>query len=457
MIKTVGYFLKSGRVALFSCLAGAAMLAGFGALHAQDEQATPGTNDPLNLPDSITMLGDQNPNIRKPTAVVNGYVITGTDVDQRVALVLEANNSKVSEEELQRLRLQVLRNLIDETLEIGEAKAQKIDITNDDIDQTYQRVATQSFGQNAGEMDAYLKKIGSSPASLKRQIEGELAWQRLLQRNVQPFVNVSEDEVNELLARLKASKGTEEYRLGEIYLATTPETEQSVFENGKKIIQQLQQGGSFVAYARQYSQASTAAVGGDLGWVRLGQLPGELANVARDLQPGQLVGPVKIPGGFSILYLIDKRQVLTADPRDAVLSLKQISIKFPAGTSEADAQVKLKDFAARVQQIKGCGEADAAAAAMGAEIVGNDQIKARTLPAQLQDALLKLSVGQATPPFGSLEEGVRVLMLCGRDDPQTDAGPTFDQLMNQLENERVNKRAQRYLRDLRRDAIIEYN
>ena len=48
-------------------------------------------------------------------------------------------------------------------------------------------------------------------------------------------------------------------------------------------------------------------------------------------------------------------------------------------------------------------------------------------------------------------------MLCGRDDPEVVGGPSFDQLMNQLEDERVNKRAQRYLRDLRNDAYIDYN
>jgi peptidyl-prolyl cis-trans isomerase SurA len=48
-------------------------------------------------------------------------------------------------------------------------------------------------------------------------------------------------------------------------------------------------------------------------------------------------------------------------------------------------------------------------------------------------------------------------MLCGRDDPQIDNGPNFDQLMAQLEDDRINKRAQRYLRDLRNDAYIEYN
>jgi peptidyl-prolyl cis-trans isomerase SurA len=75
----------------------------------------------------------------------------------------------------------------------------------------------------------------------------------------------------------------------------------------------------------------------------------------------------------------------------------------------------------------------------------------------LQEAMLKLSLGESTPPFGSVEEGVRVLMLCGRDDPQTAAGPSFDELMAQMEDDRVNKRAQTYLRDLRRDAVIEYN
>src|SRR5690606_325417 len=116
-------------------------------------------------------------------------------------------------------------------------------------------VAAQNFNQNTQAMDAYLARIGSSPASLKRQIRGELAWQRLLRRNVAPFINISDDEVRELLERLKAAKGTDEYRIGEIYLSATPETKPAVFENAKRIVEQLKQGGSFVAYARQYSQA----------------------------------------------------------------------------------------------------------------------------------------------------------------------------------------------------------
>ena len=357
-----------------------------------------------------------------------------------------------------RVRMQVLRNLIDETLQIQAAIAQELDISQAEVDQTYARVAAQNFGQEPGRMDEYLTSIGSSPEALKRQITGELAWNALLRRNIAPFVNVSSDEVNELIERLEASRGTEEYRLGEIYLSATPESEAAVEANANKIVEQLRQGGSFVAYARQFSEASTAAVGGDLGWIQLAQLKNaQLEAVAAEMAPGQLVGPVRIPGGFSILYLIDKRQVLTADPRDALLSLKQIQISFEPGMSQAAAQQKVAAFTEGVQSIRGCGDAENAAARLGASVVTNDQIRVRSLPDALQNIILQLQVGQATPPFGSFEEGVRVLMLCGRDDPQVAAGPDFNQIMGQLEDERVEKRAQRYLRDLRNDAFIEYN
>ncbi|CAM4070532.1 Parvulin-like PPIase [Novosphingobium lubricantis] len=436
---------------------GASALA-FGALACA---ATPvlaqGANAPLNIPANPVMLGKNDPNVRRATAIINGEIVTGTDVEQRLALIISANGGKIDAEEKERLRMQVLRNLIDETLQIQEAKASEVPADDAQVDATYDRVATQNFGQTPEAMEAYLTRIGSSAASLKRQIRGELAWQNLLRRNVQPFVNISEGEVNEMMQRLEASKGADEYRIGEIFLSATDENKAQVFANAQKIIEQLKEGGSFVAYARQFSEASTAAVGGDLGWIKLAQLPTELAAAAATMAPGQLVGPVEIRGGFSLLYLIDKRQVLTADPRDALLSLKQISIEFPKGTSNETATSRAATFASAVKAMKGCGDADGAAAKIGATVVANDQIRARDLPGPLQEALLSLDVGQTTPPFGSIDEGVRVLMLCGRDDPQVASGPNFDQLMAQIEDDRVNKRAQTYLRDLRRDAVIEYN
>ena len=69
--------------------------------------------------------------------------------------------------------------------------------------------------------------------------------------------------------------------------------------------------------------------------------------------------------------------------------------------------------------------------------------------------MLPLQVGQATQPFGTIDEGIRILVICGRDEASA-TGPTFDEVYTQLNEERVNMRARRYLRDLRRDAVIEF-
>ncbi|MFB0873389.1 MULTISPECIES: peptidylprolyl isomerase [unclassified Sphingobium] len=410
----------------------------------------------LNIPNDVTVFGKSDPNVRKATAIVNGRIITGTDVDQRLALIITANGGKVSDEEKERLRVQVLRNLIDETLQIQEAAANDIKIDPAEVNQSYERVAG-NFRRSPTQFDAYLRTQGSSAASIKRQIEGELAWSRLLRRNIQPFVNVSEEEVKSVVDRLNAAKGSDEYRIGEIYLSATPENQDQIIANARNIIEQIQKGGSFQAYARQFSEASTAAVGGDLGWVRPAQLPPELAQAATEMQVGQIAGPIPVAGGVSLIYVMDKRKVLTADPRDSLLSLKQLSVLFPQGTTREQASAKAASFAAAIKEIKGCGQANEIGAKVGADVVDNDNVKVRDLPPQLQEILMNLQVGEATPPFGSINEGVRVLVVCGRDDPQSANAPNAEQIQAQLEEERVNKRARIYLRDLRRDAVIEYN
>nr|WP_267380663.1 MULTISPECIES: peptidylprolyl isomerase [unclassified Sphingomonas] len=432
-----------------------AVVAGGALAQTVPDASVPSTG--LDIPANLQIFGKLDPNVRKPTAVVNDSVITGTDVDQRVGLIAAANGGQtLSPEDRERLKLQVLRQIIDETLQIQEAKSSDITITQDEITQSYNAVAKR-FGHTPAEMRAFLRQSGSSERSLKRQIEGELAWQRYLRRKVEPFVNVGDEEVKSILARLEAAKGTEEYNVKEIYLSATPATGQQVYANARQLIQEIRKGQQpFDAFARQYSEASTRGVGGDLGWVRVAALPGPLADAVTQMQVGQVAGPIEIPGGYSILYLTDKRQVLTADPRDARLNLKQLTIRFPPHTSQADATARAGVFAKATQAIAGCGTVEKVAASIGAEVVDNDTVRIRDLPPQLQEILLKMQIGQSTPPFGSPEEGVRALVLCGRDDPKSGTLPRADQVQDQLQEARVNLRAQQKLRDLRRDAVIEY-
>ncbi|APR54961.1 peptidylprolyl isomerase [Sphingomonas koreensis] len=447
MTLKVGHFCRSA--ALILGIAGSAAIA---AQTAGDTPPSSAAN--LDLPKELQLFSKPDPNVRKPTALVNGYVITRTDVDQRFALFVALNQLKLTAEEQDRLRLQVLRLLTDETIQIQEAKSNDITIPQDQIDRSFASIANR-YQRTPDQMRAWLREIGSSERSFKRQIEGEIAWQRVIQRKIGSLINVGDEEVKSIIERLEQAKGTDEFQLREIYISATPERQGEVFQAMQQMIQQMQQGRPFEYFA-QFSEATTRSVGGDLGWVRSGMLPAQLGQAAQQMQVGQVAGPIEVPGGFSILYLVDKRQVLTSDPRDARLSLRQLTVKFPAGTTQAQAQTKASEFATVLKSTAGCGAVGKAAETLGAEVVDNDSVRARDLPPQLQDIILKLQIGESTPPFGSPEEGVRALVLCGRDDPKTAALPNPDQIREQIEETRTNLRAQRYLRDLRRDAIIDY-
>lgn len=428
-------------------------IGGSAAIAAQtvDETQVPSTAN-LNLPQNLQIFGKVDPNVRKPTAIVNGFVVTRTDVDQRFNLLVGLQNFRLNEEEANQLRLQILRQLTDETIQIQEAAANDIAIPADQLERSFAGLA-QRFERTPEQMRLWLREIGSSERSLKRQIEGELAWQRLTQRKIN--INVGDEEVKAIIDRLEASRGTEEFHVREIYISATPERSGEVYSSMQQMIQQMQQGRPFEYFA-QLSEATTRAQGGDLGWLRAAMLPAPLATAVSQMQVGQVAGPIEVPGGFSILYLVDKRQVLTSDQRDARLSLRQITVKFAAGTTQAQAQARAGEFAKVLQSTAGCGAVGKAAEQLGAEVVDNDAVRVRDLPPQLQEIVLGLQVGQATPPFGSPADGVRALVLCGRDDPATAGLPSNDQIRTGIEEQRTNLRAQRMLRDLRRDAIVEY-
>jgi peptidyl-prolyl cis-trans isomerase SurA len=425
---------------------------------AQQTSSPPAQPEPVNsskslkLPENAEVFGTTMPSVIKATAIVNGEVITQTDVDQRLALLQIAQGTPIPAEEVDRLRQQILRNLIDETLEVQAAKTEKIEVKPSDIDRTVQRVAS-GVKMTPEQFATLLENGGSSIKSIRRQIEGEIAWQRLQQRKIE--VTVGDDEVKAVIDKMNASKGAEEYRVGEIFLPSGPGQEAQTIANANQILEQLKNGASFAGYARQYSQSSSAAVGGDLGWMRPEQLPDAIATVLRGMTAGTISNPIPNSGGVSIIAVQDTRRILTRDPRDDVLSLKQVSVMFPKGTTRQQAEPVVSRFAEAAKSVAGCGGADKLAADFHAEIVQSDGVKLRDLPGTLQNMMMPMQVGQATLPYGNLEDGVRVLVICGRDevDPNT---PSYDDVYNQINEERTNTRARRLLRDLRRDAVIEF-
>ena len=375
---------------------------------------------------TCTVFGKRDPNVRKATAIVNGdghhrhRRRSAPRADRRVATTARSRPTRC-----ERLRAQVLRNLIDETLQIQEAAGQR------DHDQPKPR-STQTSRASPQQLQAdarrssraYLRSVGSSRRVAQAPDPGRdgLAA-RCCSRKIEPFVNVSDDEVKAVIARLKAAQGHRtNITSARSSCRRRRTTQPQVAGQAQRIVEQIRSGASFPAYARQFSEASTAAVGGDLGWVRAEQLPERARRSGRSrCRSARSAGRSRCPAAISIIALVDKRQVLTADPRDAVLSLKQLTIAFPpASTAGAGAAARRSSFAEATQTMGGCGRPPTSPRRLGRR--GRRQRPgqgARPAAAAAADAARRCSVGQATPPFGSLGDGVRVLVLCGRDDPPT--------------------------------------
>ena len=103
----------------------------------------------------------------------------------------------------------------------------------------------------------------------------------------------------------------------------TPEREDEVRRLADRLYEQIGQGASFTAVARQFSQSAGATNSGDLGWVQQGQLPEELDAALRQLRPGQATRSIRSVTGYHILLLRDQRTVAAGEslpPRDQIMN-----------------------------------------------------------------------------------------------------------------------------------------
>ena len=131
--------------------------------------------------------------VRTASAKVNGEIITQTDIDHRVAWIEATTQRTLTPQE----REQVVQQLVDELIQIQNAREAEITITAEEVTQMYDRYAQRELGVTAKELDDLTRSVGSSPQSLHRLLLAQAAWQQLLRRNVAPMVNVSAREVNE--------------------------------------------------------------------------------------------------------------------------------------------------------------------------------------------------------------------------------------------------------------------
>ena len=246
-------------------------------------------------------------------ARVNDDAITDFDLSQRIQFAIKTTGLQDSPDLRQRMASQVLRQMIDERLQIQNAKRLGLPTSDAEVQQRLSEIE-RGAGMNPGQFRLFLQSIGVPYDIAAQQFEAQLAWGKVVRRKVRPQVEVSESEIDDALTRLRSNIGKTESRVAEIFVPVDrTEGADEAKRSADRILDQLKRGAPFAAVAQQFSQGASAQTGGDIGWVLPGSLDPALDAAIGKLQPRQFSDPVRSPGGWHILYVVDRRQ-FAADP-----------------------------------------------------------------------------------------------------------------------------------------------
>lgn len=382
----------------------------------------------------------------EPAAVVNDEVITELDLRARLRLVAISSGLKGTPENMRRLAPRILRNLINERLQLQEAERLGISVEDEEMNEGVQRIA-QRNNMTREQFLSALERNGIMTSTLTGRVRANLAWQKVIKRQIRPQVNVTQAEVQNVVERRKARSGQRLLRLREIYL-TGEDGSDNVRQTADRLIGELRNGAQFGALARQFSQAATAATGGDLGWITPASLPDAVAEAAKDMETGSIAGPIPARNGYYILALEDTRRQTAGETK---LTLKQLMIPVPDGADD-QAKADIRERVAGLREnISGCGNVeDVADGADKAQVIELGTMKLGDMPETVQQKVGELEADGVSDPFQA-GGGIGVVVVCEREETGLDR----QAIRRNLIRTRVKRRAQRYLRDLRQRAHIE--
>ena len=381
-------------------------------------------------------------------AIVNDEVISKFDVDQRVNLFLVTSGIERTPQNIDGLRRQVLRTLIQEKLQLQEARDSEIEISRAEINAAMQDMAS-GTNRSLNEVEKFLKENNVHIRTMEDQIEAELAWSRFVRGRFGGQVSIGELEIDETLERAEAAMNQDRVNISEILLLANNQLDgQRLMSEAVQIVQQLRAGINFGAVARQFSAASSSAIGGNLGWIPVNQLDENIVPIIENMSAGDISDPIETSAGIYIVQLNSKQQSGGIDPMRNLFDL--LIITYDVATEGHLAKLEsLRD------SFTTCKNTEAKAKEMDARnVTRTGQVELRRFPKNLQSEISTTEAGQVIGPKKN-KKIAEMIVVCDRKDDQ---GATIsrDAIENNLYSQRLAIMARRHLRELRRDSIVEY-
>lgn len=387
-------------------------------------------------------------------ALVNDEVISLRDLNERMRIIMVTTRLPDNNPEILRaVREQALRSLIDDRLQMQESKRRNISASQQEVDAAVAAVERQ-MNIPAGRFDEHIRRTGVDPTAAVNQIRTELTWARMVRARLNAQSTITEQEIDEAIAKLRANAGQTEELISEILVPVdSPDQEEPQRQLAQRIVEQIRGGTNFPALARQFSRGTTAANGGDVGWVQRGTLNEETEAAIAKLNKGEVSDPVRTVGGWQIVALRDRRRISLPGIEDNRVTLKQLLIPLGADAAQAEVDAALAKAREARSSIGSCDDVETVAARFEAPGSGSlGTLRLGDLPESFRQAVAPLVVNESSQPVRA-SRAVHVFTLCAKQEA---AGLNRTEIRQSLLGRRAELMAQRYIRELRRDATIEF-
>jgi len=391
-------------------------------------------------------------------AVAEDDVILQSELDRAVASVLaqyQKNPQQLPPRDV--LERQVLESLIMLRLQVARAKDTGIRISDADVDQAAQRVAANNK-MELSQLRASLARDGMSYDDFRKSLREQLTVQHMQQRVVQGQANVSDAEVDILLASNSLKSG--EVHLQHILVATPNGADaaqiQSAHDKAEKVKKEIDGGMDFTAAAIRYSSGQDALQGGDLGWRRYDEVPEAFAELVEGMQPGQVSQPLRGPSGFHIVKLIDRRadgkQVVTEfHARHILIKTGDLVSSDEALKTATDIHHRIVDGHEDFAAVAKHDSQDATTAGGGGDM---GWFPVEQYGTRVAEVVSSLKDGEISAPFQT-DVGWHVLQRLGTRQQDRTAETKREQAREIIRNRKAEEQYENFLRQLRSESYVE--
>ena len=290
---------------------------------------------------------------------------------------------------------------------------------------------------------------------MKKQIESQIIWTKLLSKKVRPQIVITDREIEEKLEHISNVSGISELDISEIVLSVdSPSDLKRIRSLAEKLHDEIKNGADFASIAKEFSHSSTASSGGSLGVIREEHAPKEIISKVRNLQVGEISLPFYVNSKYYIIKL-NERRALVDDPttvKNFKLKHAFISIKPDASQKEV---LAIKDNVIKnAKKYTSCKDFNVFAKNIGSTIdTETIAINIDNMNPEIRPAIVKTPVDSLSPPVPA-PNGVHIFGVCDKEKPESSL-VLKDKLKEMIFRRKLDLQAQRYLQKLRDKAFIE--